>query len=313
MEAREEMTRKPALVDRRAADLAKIDVEIERLSKQLAGKKSAIDADKRLHALDQNADLQKRLGAEANKIGELIENLRDKRFKAEIGEAAEIPAPKPSTPPTEPTQRRAWDLQPAQEPEYPAVARTAANHKTFSDAFDRLSAFCVYRRALALKAAGCHPDDRVPLDLAAAIAAQSQASFIWLAHRCQAMETRLAEIENRPAAEHRANTKPLQRSVTKVLKHDATGRIAEFEKVDGEAEQIDVWQRLEQVEKQLSQVQGGGIRYAGVWSQDKKYTPGEFVTHGGAMWAAKVQSTGVKPGEGGLCWQLAVKAGRDAR
>lgn len=46
---------------------------------------------------------------------------------------------------------------------------------------------------------------------------------------------------------------------------------------------------------------------AGVWSGEKTYPAGSFVSHQGAGWIAKVQTTSCRPGEGNL-WRLAVKS-----
>jgi chitodextrinase len=48
--------------------------------------------------------------------------------------------------------------------------------------------------------------------------------------------------------------------------------------------------------------------YLGIWDASRTYQPGSFVTHSGSVWHADVQSTGIRPGEGGF-WKLAVKRG----
>lgn len=50
------------------------------------------------------------------------------------------------------------------------------------------------------------------------------------------------------------------------------------------------------------------LRYLGIWDASRTYPPGSFVTHAGSVWHADVQSTGIRPGEGGF-WKLAVKRG----
>jgi hypothetical protein len=52
------------------------------------------------------------------------------------------------------------------------------------------------------------------------------------------------------------------------------------------------------------------VRYLGVWSAEKRYEPGSFVTHSGSIWHTDLESTGIRPGEGGnVIWKLAVKRG----
>jgi hypothetical protein len=50
--------------------------------------------------------------------------------------------------------------------------------------------------------------------------------------------------------------------------------------------------------------------YRGTWSRQESYSPGDQVSHKGGLWTAKVTSSGLRPGDGGLGWQLSVKRGR---
>jgi len=56
-----------------------------------------------------------------------------------------------------------------------------------------------------------------------------------------------------------------------------------------------------------------GFEYRGTWDPAAPYAPGDFVTSNGSMWAARIESHGVRPGDGVAGWQLCVKKGRDAR
>lgn len=52
------------------------------------------------------------------------------------------------------------------------------------------------------------------------------------------------------------------------------------------------------------------LRYLGIWDGSRTYPPGTFITHGGSIWHSDLDSTGVRPGEGGnRIWKLAVKRG----
>ncbi|WP_247565816.1 hypothetical protein [Bradyrhizobium sp. 151] len=51
------------------------------------------------------------------------------------------------------------------------------------------------------------------------------------------------------------------------------------------------------------------LRYLGVWDASRTYPPGSFVTHAGSVWNCDVENAGVRPGEGGNIWKLAVKRG----
>ncbi|MFK4534216.1 hypothetical protein ABIA00_002399 [Bradyrhizobium ottawaense] len=52
------------------------------------------------------------------------------------------------------------------------------------------------------------------------------------------------------------------------------------------------------------------LRYLGVWDSSRTYQPGSFVTHAGSVWNTDVEVVGVRPGEGGNIWKLAVKRGK---
>jgi hypothetical protein len=62
----------------------------------------------------------------------------------------------------------------------------------------------------------------------------------------------------------------------------------------------------------LEQAQSA-FQYRGVWRADESYRQNNFATFGGGLWVAKIDSTGLKPGDNNSAWQLAVKAGRDGR
>jgi hypothetical protein len=47
----------------------------------------------------------------------------------------------------------------------------------------------------------------------------------------------------------------------------------------------------------------------GVWSAEQKYQAGDAVSFRGGLWIARVESTGLRPGDGGVGWRLAVKKG----
>jgi hypothetical protein len=64
--------------------------------------------------------------------------------------------------------------------------------------------------------------------------------------------------------------------------------------------------RIEQLESQR------GLKYVGPWQQGGDYVPGDFCSFRGSVWHCKAH-TGTKPGSCPEAWQLAVKAGKDAR
>lgn len=51
------------------------------------------------------------------------------------------------------------------------------------------------------------------------------------------------------------------------------------------------------------------LRYLGIWDASRTYPPGSFTTHSGSVWYTDMETTGIRPGEGGNIWKLAVKRG----
>lgn len=191
---------KPVVGDPRQAALHKVDGEIARLHKQIADKKAALDADTRLHALDQDCDSQKRLGSEISTLAGLIDQLRDKRFKIEIGEAETIVAPKPAAP----IEHRAWDIDEkillGGEPDYPSVERgSSANKDAFSRAYLAIKAYWEALIKDLFRKDGYHPDDRVTFDFVTSMQGEVMANFRWYSARCRALEARVNQLEQQTA------------------------------------------------------------------------------------------------------------------
>ncbi|OWK20744.1 hypothetical protein AJ88_26220 [Mesorhizobium amorphae CCBAU 01583] len=186
--------KRPVIVDQRKADLARIDGEIERLGRQIAEKEAALEADVQKHLSEMSHTLQSRLGEQIRVLRGHVDQKQKERFDVELGDLAE-PKRQPAAAPAKVHQE--WDLEPVQVPEYPSLARTEENQKTFTETYERFVAGFAYHKQLYLKNAGCHPDDRAYLDALAIVAAQSEAGQAWNGLRCAAIEKRLAEIESR--------------------------------------------------------------------------------------------------------------------
>ena len=80
--------------------------------------------------------------------------------------------------------------------------------------------------------------------------------------------------------------------------------------VDANKALTDRVSELQQTVKNLSAQQ---LKYVGVWSQEKVYGSGNFVTHSGSCFHAQRASVGETPGAGNDAWVLAVKKGKDAK
>ncbi|PBB21136.1 hypothetical protein [Mesorhizobium sp. WSM4313] len=189
---------KAIVADQRAADLAKIDAEIERLEKLVAQKKSTFDADQRQHALDQDVDRQQRLKGEIGDINELLGKQRERRFKTELGEV-EPPKAAPTA-----KQHRPWNIDEkvlkAGKPAYPGILRgSQADNGIFSEAYFATKLFWEATVADHFRKGDLPADAVVNLDLAASIQGEVVANFYWYSERCAAIEARLDQLEQQTA------------------------------------------------------------------------------------------------------------------
>lgn len=66
--------------------------------------------------------------------------------------------------------------------------------------------------------------------------------------------------------------------------------------------------RVIELQERVTQLEArpAALRYCGVWDRERDYQTDEAVTHGGGLWIARMDSRGVKPGDG-VSWQLSVK------
>lgn len=68
---------------------------------------------------------------------------------------------------------------------------------------------------------------------------------------------------------------------------------------------------IQKLQAEVKAIRDRGVKYVGTYQRSGEYEPGMLATHRGAMWHC-VHATRDEPGVSGA-WQLAVKAGRDAR
>ena len=71
--------------------------------------------------------------------------------------------------------------------------------------------------------------------------------------------------------------------------------------------------RIDALEQQVKALQGGGLKYLGVWKDTERYAPGHFVTHHGSLWHCNRVNISTRPGSGDGAWTLAVKRGQDGK
>lgn len=70
--------------------------------------------------------------------------------------------------------------------------------------------------------------------------------------------------------------------------------------------------RVDALHERIEQLEGCGIKYAGVHQRAMAYSRGSVVTKDGSSWIAIVDRTDRIPGESSD-WQLMVRCGRDGR
>ena len=67
------------------------------------------------------------------------------------------------------------------------------------------------------------------------------------------------------------------------------------------------------LKSQVAEIQDHGFKYAGVWQRAGSYAKGTVVTFDGSMFVAVKETQPAQAPLASEVWQLAVKAGRDAR
>jgi hypothetical protein len=68
--------------------------------------------------------------------------------------------------------------------------------------------------------------------------------------------------------------------------------------------------RIDALEQRLGEIEGHGLKYAGVYQRANAYARGNVVTHDGSAWICIAEKSLSAPGASAE-WQLMVKAGRD--
>ncbi|BCH10456.1 hypothetical protein MesoLj131c_47140 [Mesorhizobium sp. 131-3-5] len=303
------MTKKrPVIGDPLQHGLNKIDVEIAGLEKAIAEKVAGVDADRAKHALDQDGDLQQRLNDQIRVLRGRVDQMQQKRFDVELGELA----PKKPVVAASPTRsKKKWDIKNVPAPTYPIGARQRGDKAALDAAFMAFLEYHIDQAKITMQRHDVDAAGRASIDLLMDVAGEHLGMHVWMSERVKELETRLAEIEARPTVKARDTgqplTKALEKSVTRVTKFDGQGRIAEFEKVEGPPEDLDLLARVEALEARPT------MAYRGVWGKGTEYHRGDVCTHQGSSWHCELDAaTGLQPGDG-LGWKLMVKKGRDAR
>jgi hypothetical protein len=65
------------------------------------------------------------------------------------------------------------------------------------------------------------------------------------------------------------------------------------------------------LKQRVEKIENKGVKYVGVWQRSAEYERSDLASHKGSMWHA-IRATRDEPGTSSA-WQLAVKAGRDAK
>ena len=69
---------------------------------------------------------------------------------------------------------------------------------------------------------------------------------------------------------------------------------------------------IAKLKAQVAEIQEGGVKYCGVYQRGNEYQRGQLVSADGSLWCAIANAKPLEiPGKA-ACWQLAVRAGRDA-
>ncbi|WP_143749620.1 hypothetical protein [Mesorhizobium sp. WSM3879] len=181
------------MIDQRSADLARVGAELTRLEKLLTEKREALAANTRLHALDQDVNLQARLNSEIGAIEELIGKQRDSRFTIELGDLN----PKPLAPNTAkpPRPKKAWEIKNLPRPTYPTGARQRGDQKALATAFASFVEYHIDQANIAMQKANVDAAAKVSIELLMDVAGEHLGVQHWMTARIAELEDRINEIE----------------------------------------------------------------------------------------------------------------------
>jgi hypothetical protein len=70
--------------------------------------------------------------------------------------------------------------------------------------------------------------------------------------------------------------------------------------------------QIAKMKLQIEELQAGGVKFCGSYQRGNEYRRGELVSFDGALWCAVVDTKPLEIPSKAACWQLAVRAGRDA-
>ncbi|RWA73418.1 MAG: hypothetical protein EOQ28_14845 [Mesorhizobium sp.] len=186
----------PAL-DPRAIDLEKIDKDIAYAKDKRGDLQAWMKAEEAKHPLDQDQDQYRRNKEALGKWNEQLEKLHKRRLEIDLGESSERHTSPPAAAP--PIKHRQWEIDEeilkAGAPTYPDASRVTETQDFWFEGYKKFESFWIEASQESFRKQDLHPDQRVQLDLMAAIRGISEAQHLWLSGRCAAIEQRLAEME----------------------------------------------------------------------------------------------------------------------
>ncbi|TGS15904.1 hypothetical protein EN852_009735 [Mesorhizobium sp. M2E.F.Ca.ET.209.01.1.1] len=190
---------KAIIVDPKQAALHKIDVDIDRLGKQIAEKNTALEADTKLHPLDQSQPLQERLKTQISELRGHVDRLHKERFDIELGDLA------PKAPGAAPQghSKKKWDIKNVPEPTYPAGARQRGDKAALDRAFLAFVEYNIDQAKIAMQRRDVDAAGRASIELLMDVAGEHLGMHVWMSERVKELETRVAELESKPSVEYR--------------------------------------------------------------------------------------------------------------
>lgn len=292
---------------KRKAALAEIDDEVARLRGIAADKQRFIDEDELKHPLDQAEQETQRLRVEIGNIRKAVGNLMERRSEIEINGVPVARAVEQA-----PRVKGQWEIKNLPRPTYPAGARKRGDKAALNAAFDDFIEYYIDRTRIALSEHDVDPSANASINLLAQVSGESTGVHYWVRGRIKELEERVAELEQLDARlkeiEARPTKTPITRSLTKVTSHDSAGRIATFEKIEGDEQELDLLEQVEQLQKRLADLEAEAMRHGGTWKQGVAYGRGTAITDKGSMWLAQ-RATTDRPGTSDA-WKLVVKSGQ---
>lgn len=188
-------SKQPVIVDERKAALHKVNREIAELDAAI----KLLDADHKDAADKLEDDRWRSVGKAMRAAIDRRTKLHEERADRMAGIWVEPEQGRPAAPAAA-RAHRPWEIDEdalkAGEASYPEIMRSA-DKEAFTKGYQQTMSYWVAKIQQDFRDQGFHADQKIEMDFAVMLMGAERASFVWVSHRCAALEKRVAELVER--------------------------------------------------------------------------------------------------------------------